>query len=448
MSWNGAGSFNRLYSWVADKAAGLNISSARMDADSNDIAANGFGNCLTRDGQGQPTANLPMANFRHTGVGNGVARSDYAAVGQVQDNIVNWAVAVGTPDTITATLAPPIAALADGQLIYLRAAGANTTVAPTFAPNGLAAHPITRAGGGALNVGDIPGALAEIILRYNAANTRWELLNPNASNIPAGTEVHYAGIQAPSGWYLAFGQIISRTSDFALFNALTLATTGNTHSNTTIDTLAQDLRGLGLEGGLVEGAGIPLGTTMVSITATSLTLSQAAVSSGTGVAVRFLPFGQGDGSTTFNLPDRRGRALFGRDNMGGTPANRLTNNSFGAQGIVGSQLAGAGGEQSHTQVAQEMAVHTHADTHTHGYTEPNGGQGHVHGITTTGTGGVGGVQTGGGGGGASSGTSFATTGIAISNAGGFLGSAGGQSGATQAMNNVPPGGVSNIIIKR
>src|SRR5215471_21453997 len=82
MPWNGAGGFARIYSWVADKAAGLNSSSARMDADSNDIAANGFGNCLTRDGQGQPTANLPMANFRHTGVANGIARTDYASLGQ------------------------------------------------------------------------------------------------------------------------------------------------------------------------------------------------------------------------------------------------------------------------------------------------------------------------------------------------------------------------------
>ncbi len=351
MSWNGAGSFNRLYSWVADKAGGLNISSARMDADSNDIAANGFGNCLTRDGQGQPSANLPMANFRHTGVGNGVARNDYAALGQVQDNIINWAVAVGTPDTITATLAPPISAFVDGQLTYLRAAGANTTSAPTFAPNGLTARPITRAGGGTVNAGDIPGALAEIILRYNAANTRWELLNPatNASNIPSGTEVHYAGIQPPPGWYLTYGQVVSRTGDLALFNALSITTTGNTHSSTTIDNLAQDLRGLGLEGGMVEGPGLALGTTLVSITATSLTLSQAAVASAVTVGIRFLPYGQGDGSTTFNLPDRRGRTLFGRDNMGGTAASRLTNPTAGAQGIVGSQLAGAGGEQAHTQ---------------------------------------------------------------------------------------------------
>src|ERR1700755_283485 len=116
MPWNGSGSFNRIFSWTADKAAGLDISSSRIDTDTNDIAANGFGNCLTRDGQGQPSANLPMANFRHTGVGNGVARGDYAALGQVQDNIVNWAVAVGTPDAITATLAPPITAVTDGQM--------------------------------------------------------------------------------------------------------------------------------------------------------------------------------------------------------------------------------------------------------------------------------------------------------------------------------------------
>ncbi|NBX77495.1 MAG: tail fiber protein, partial [Proteobacteria bacterium] len=35
-------------------------------------------------------------------------------------------------------------------------------------------------------------------------------------------------------------------------------------------------------------------------------------------------YGSGDGSTTFNLPDLRGRTLVGLDNMGGTSANRIT----------------------------------------------------------------------------------------------------------------------------
>lgn len=34
-------------------------------------------------------------------------------------------------------------------------------------------------------------------------------------------------------------------------------------------------------------------------------------------------FGQGDGATTFNVPDMRGRAAIGRDDMGGTAANRM-----------------------------------------------------------------------------------------------------------------------------
>lgn len=34
-------------------------------------------------------------------------------------------------------------------------------------------------------------------------------------------------------------------------------------------------------------------------------------------------YGAGDGSTTFGLPDLRGRSLFGKDDMGGTAANRI-----------------------------------------------------------------------------------------------------------------------------
>lgn len=194
MPWNGSGTFNRIFSWVADKAAGLDISSSRMDTDTNDIASGGFGNCLTRDGQGQPTANLPMVGFRHTGVQNAVNRSDYAAFGQVQDALSNWTISGGGADTITATYTPALTGLSDGQLCNFRASAQNLTATPTFAPNGLTARTITRAGGAPLLiagaqfiVSDIPGNLAECILRYNAANTRWELLNPANTATQAGT---------------------------------------------------------------------------------------------------------------------------------------------------------------------------------------------------------------------------------------------------------------------
>ena len=83
----------------------------------------------------------------------------------------------GTPDAITATYSPPVT-LVDHQLCLFVASGANTTTTPTFAPNGLAAHVITKKGGSALAAGDIPAQYAVCILEYNLANTRWELLNP------------------------------------------------------------------------------------------------------------------------------------------------------------------------------------------------------------------------------------------------------------------------------
>lgn len=237
MPWNGSGTFNRIYSWVADKAAGLDIIASRTDTDTDDITSNGFGNTLTRDGQGQPTANLPMAGFRHTGVSNAVNRSDYSAFGQVQDGLPNWTVAGGTSDALTATYTPALSVLADGQLCFLRAGFANATTTPTFAPNGLTAEVITKLGGSALGIGDIAGSLAEIILRYNLANTRWELLNP--SNVSTNTLINSisTGVvwltlasAAPTGWLMfddgTFGSASSGSSNsnsaanLALFNIL------------------------------------------------------------------------------------------------------------------------------------------------------------------------------------------------------------------------------------
>jgi hypothetical protein len=91
---------------------------------------------------------------------------------------VAWAVAAGAADAITASYAPANAALVDGLILGFRATAANATTTPSFNADGLGAKTIVKKGGQALLVGDIPGALAECLVRYNAANTRWELLNP------------------------------------------------------------------------------------------------------------------------------------------------------------------------------------------------------------------------------------------------------------------------------
>lgn len=69
-------------------------------------------------------------------------------------------------------------------------------------------------------------------------------------------------------------------------------------------------------------------------------------------------YGSGDGSTTFNLPDMRGRVAAGQDDMGGTSANRLTNpGSTG--GMDGDVLGNTGGQEAHVQTIGELATHSH-----------------------------------------------------------------------------------------
>jgi microcystin-dependent protein len=70
-------------------------------------------------------------------------------------------------------------------------------------------------------------------------------------------------------------------------------------------------------------------------------------------------YGAGDGSTTFALPDLRGRVVAGRDNMGGTAANRLTNSGTGNPGIAGTTLGAAGGVDRHTLTTAQMPSHSH-----------------------------------------------------------------------------------------
>ena len=175
MSFNGGGTFNLAAGNPV--VTGTTISSTVHNNTLNDIVS-GLEACVIKDGQNSPTANLPMATYRHTGVGNAAARTDYAAAGQVQDSKFNWVDGGGTADAITATYSPAITTLVDGQECCVRATAANATTTPTFSPNGLTARTIVKEGGSALVAGDIVGDGHELILRYDLSNTQWELVNP------------------------------------------------------------------------------------------------------------------------------------------------------------------------------------------------------------------------------------------------------------------------------
>jgi microcystin-dependent protein len=146
-------------------------------------------------------------------------------------------------------------------------------------------------------------------------------------------------------------------------------------------------------------------------------------------AVLGTTYGSGDGSTTFALPDLRGRVVAGVDNMGGTAASRLTSTTITGGGDAVGEVGGA---QTHTLTTSEMPSHTHTqNAHSHGYKPisnlaSNNGQWHFTADTLSGGDGT----TGGG--------TNATTSETATNQ---------NTGGGSAHNNVQPTMVLNYIIK-
>jgi len=67
-------------------------------------------------------------------------------------------------------------------------------------------------------------------------------------------------------------------------------------------------------------------------------------------------YGSGDGSSTFNLPDLRGRVVAGKDDMGGSAAGQLTNQSGG---VDGDDLGAKGGSETQALTEANLPAHTH-----------------------------------------------------------------------------------------
>jgi hypothetical protein len=149
------------------------------------------------------------------------------------------------------------------------------------------------------------------------------LLGTSLLGFQSGNVKETAGLILETGWYWCDGSNKNRVTDAALFNAITIQQSGVLNSTAVVTGLSDTTNGGGTPispGMPVSGTGIPANTVVLSVdSGTQVTLSAAATASATTPLV-FAPYGVGDGTTTFGIPNRAYVAV-GRDNASGSASN-------------------------------------------------------------------------------------------------------------------------------
>ena len=236
MAWNGSGNFQRTNGsfsgsavWEDDANAGFDIVDSRHDTHDQDLAQ-GINNCLTKDGQNSPTADLNMNTYKHTNVGDGSARNHYATVGQLQDQAVQALSSVGgTQNAITATTIPAISAYVTGARYTFKAVSSNTGA--TTLKIGTGSVLAIQWRGAALTGGEIAANAWHTVV-YDGS--LFQLLNPVNVTGPiwggttGGTSTAFTLTPTPSISTYATGQRISFIANAANGAAATLAVSGLT----------------------------------------------------------------------------------------------------------------------------------------------------------------------------------------------------------------------------
>lgn len=199
------------------------------------------------------------------------------------------------------------------------------------------------------------------------ADTTWLQISGNLQGVPAGTVIWSAGYPLPTGYLRCDGAAISRTTFLSLRNSITNTQNGHTTNTSAVVTALTSTSGL-YAGMPVEGANIPLATTILTIdSGTQVTLSHSATGTATS-PITFFPWGNGDNATTFNTPDLRRRSFMG--------------SSGSSTATLGNAIGQKGGAETATLQVTNLPPHTHnaADAQQYlttgsGFNYGNGGSG-------------------------------------------------------------------------
>lgn len=193
------------------------------------------------------------------------------------------------------------------------------------------------------------------------------------ASVASGVVAPYVGRTAPSGYLLCDGSAVSRATYAALYAVMcpSLGTVTVTIATPAVFSLTAHGLSVGERVRFTTSGALPTGLTAntdyfvsnvpgtgtfrVSASLGGADVNTSGSQSGTHTG-QYFGYGAGDGSTTFNVPDMRGRLAAGADAMGGTAASRLT---LSGSGISAGGLGVAGGTETTTLTTAQLASHSH-----------------------------------------------------------------------------------------
>jgi hypothetical protein len=237
------------------------------------------------------------------------------------NTITGLANASAVPGTVKVVTAGGAFTLTNGTALELPS-GANITVA---------------AGDRFLAIAKNPTNVA--VFAYTKADGS-AITNPS---VPIGTILYGMWGTIPPKTVYGSSQPLLRATYPDYVNAVTRTQNGTLTSGQATIVSVANTAGMG-PGMPIEGTGIQAGTTVASVTSSTIVMSQAATQSiTTSVRVFFTGYGFGGDSTTVGAPDCRGRTMAGRDDAYFGAPGRLTT---ALSGINATAINASGGLQN------------------------------------------------------------------------------------------------------